>query len=143
MGVADQRDPLGLAVQAELGEQRGEHVLPHRVARACVVEPDGPLPALRLQFGEEVQVLGVQHFPRPAHREARAAGEVLQGQLPEHREVVVAGEAHRDVRAGELHAGVRLSAVADEVAEAPHLGGVARGDVLEHRLEGVAVAVDV
>ena len=56
---------------------------------------------------------------------------------------MVAGQAHRGVLARELHAGVGVGAVADEVAEAPQLGGVARGDRVEHRLEGVPVAVDV
>ena len=61
----------------------------------------------------------------------------------DHRQVVVAGQADRAVVAASSHAGVGLGAVADEVAEAPQLVGVGGLDVGEHRLEGVAVAVDV
>jgi len=58
-------------------------------------------------------------------------------------EVVVAGQADRAVALGELDAGVRLGAVADQVAEAPdlvHARLVGRG---QHGAEGRAVAVDV
>ena len=58
-------------------------------------------------------------------------------------EVVVAGQANRGVPPGELAAGIGLGSVADEVAEAPDLLRIRSGDVGEHRLESVAVAVDV
>ena len=57
--------------------------------------------------------------------------------------VVVAGQADRRVAARQLDAGVGLGAVADEIAEAPHLLGAGELGVGEHRLEGVPVAVDV
>ena len=56
---------------------------------------------------------------------------------------MVAGEANRGVAARQLDAGVGFGAVADEVAEAPHLVGAGALGVGEHRLEGVPVAVDV
>ena len=133
----------GWRVQAQLGEQRREHVLPHGIARAGVVEADRALLSLRAQAGEEGEVLGRDHLPRPLRREARAAGELVERDLAGDGEVVVAGQAHRGVLARELHAGVGLGAVADEVAEAPQLGGVAGGDRLERRLEGVPVGMDV
>jgi len=43
----------------------------------------------------------------------------------------------------ELHAGIRLRAVADEVAEAPKLCSIAGSDRVECRLEGVSVGVYV
>ena len=56
---------------------------------------------------------------------------------------MVAGEAHGGVLLRELDARVGLGAVADEVAEAPQLRRVARGDGVERRLEGVPVGVYV
>src|SRR5208337_1074627 len=79
--------------EAELGQQRGEHVLPHRVARAGMVEPDRTLLPLWLEALQEREVLGSDHLPRPLGREARPAGEVSEGDLPGDREVVVAGQA--------------------------------------------------
>src|SRR6267154_627178 len=67
----------------------------------------------------------------------------MERDLTGHGHVVIAGEAHRGVLAGELHASIGLGAVADEIAEAPELGGVARSDRLKGRLEGVPICVDV
>ena len=143
MRVADQRDALGLAVEAQLGEQRAEHVLPDRIARAGVVEADRVLLAGRLQRGEELHVRVADRLARPARRDRGAGRELLEADRAGHAHVVVAGEADRRVAARQLDAGVGLGAVADEVAEAPHLVGAGGLGVGEHRLEGVAVAVDV
>ena len=73
----------------------------------------------------------------------RAAREFIQGEHADHGQVVVAGEAERAVGLGQGDAGVGLRAVADEIAEAPHLVRAGVLGVGKHRLEGVAVAVDV
>ncbi len=141
--VADQADAIALLVQAQLGQQRGQHVLPDGVARAGVVEAHRSLLCLRLERGEEGEVLRRDHLLRPLRGQARAQGELVQRDLAGDREVVISGQAHGGVLAGELHAGVGLGSVADEVAEAPQLGGVAGRDRFERRLEGVSVGVDV
>ena len=143
MGMADQADAVGLAIQAQLGEQRREHVLPHGIARAGVVEADRTLLALRAQLGEKGEVRGRDHLLGPLRREAGPAGELIERYLADDGQVVVTGEAYRGVLAGELHADVGVGSVADEVAQAPQLGRVAGGDRIEHRLEGLAVAVDI
>ena len=141
--VADERDALALDVEAQLGEQRAEHVLPDRVARARVVEADAGLLAGRRQRAQELEVRRADRLLRPARGERRARRELVEADLAGDAEVVVAGQADRRVPARQLDAGVRLGAVADEVAEAPHLVGARGFGVGEHRLEGVAVAVDV
>ena len=75
--------------------------------------------------------------------ERGAAREVLEREHVDDREVVVAGEADRAVRAGQRDAGVRLGAVADEVAEAPQLVRAVGLRCRDHGLEGLPVAVDV
>ena len=72
-----------------------------------------------------------------------AAREVVERDLAGDREVVVAGEAQVGVLAREVDARVGVGAVADEVAEAPDLLDRVVGDVAEHRLERLAIAVDV
>ena len=56
---------------------------------------------------------------------------------------MVAGQADGSVAPGQLDAGVGLGAVADQVAEAPHLLALGSLDRVQHRLEGMPVAVDV
>jgi STE24 endopeptidase len=56
---------------------------------------------------------------------------------------VVAREADRHALARDLDAGVGLGAVADQVAQAPDLLGARAAGVVQHRLEGVTVTVDV
>src|ERR1700704_4109147 len=41
MGVADEAHAMILLIEAELGEQRREHVLPDRIPRARAMEADG------------------------------------------------------------------------------------------------------
>ena len=64
---------------------------------------------------------GDDRLLRPLGGERRAAREVLERQDVDDGEVVVAGQAHRAVRLGQRDAGVRVGAVADEVAQAPQL----------------------
>ena len=143
VGVPDQADALALHVQAQLGEQVGEHVLPDGVARAGVEEPDRLLLALGRSVDRKPRFSG--EITSRVHCAAmRAPLENSSSEIsPGDGEVVVAGEAHRDMLAREFDAGVRLGAVADEVAQAPQLGCLAVGDGLERGLEGVPVGVDV
>ena len=115
-----------LRVEAELGEQRVEDVLPDRVARAGVVEADAAASSPRAAAPQVVEVVRRDDLPRPAGGERRAARELLERQLAGHREVVVAGEADAQCSRGQRDAGVGVGAVADEVAEAPDLVGAAR-----------------
>ncbi len=143
MRVADQRDALALGVETQLGEQRAEHVLPHGIAWAGVIQADRVLLAGRLQRGEELHVRVAERLLRPACRDRGAGRELLEADRAGHAHVVVAGQADRRMAARHLDAGVGLGAVADEVAETPHLVGADELGVGEHRLEGVPVAVDV
>ena len=120
--VADQADALGRDVEAQLGQQRAEHVLPDRVARAGVVEADAaPRPpraaATRSHSTcSSARTSCVQRAASAAPRENSSSGSVAGD-----GEVVVAGEADRGVLAGQLAAVVRVGAVADDVAQAPEL----------------------
>ena len=117
--VADGADALRLGGQAEVGEHRAEDVLPDRVARARVVEPDALGLALGRQAAQELQVLVVDDALRPVRGERRAARELLERQIARHGEVVVAGEDDRAALAGERDARVGIGPVAHEIAQAP------------------------
>ena len=110
-----------LDVEAQLGLERREHVLPDRVARAGVVEPDRLVAVARLELLQVLARLGAivswVHFAASAAPRENCSS----GSAPHHAEVVVAGEADRRVAPRELDARVGIGAVADEVAEAPHL----------------------
>ena len=101
VAVPDQADPPGQAIEAQLGEQRADDVLPDGVARAPVVERDL---AVVLELGPKrrqvVEVLGLDHVLRPVRGERRAAREVLERELAGDRHVVVAGDADRDAARG-------------------------------------------
>ena len=143
MGMADQRDPLRLDVEAELGLKGGQHVLPDRIAGTGVIQADRLLEVGGL---EAVQVLagrGGDRLLGPGRGQRRPAGELLQRQAAAHAEVVVTGQADGGVLAGQVDAGVGIGAVPDQIAEAPELAAVGIVDGIEHRLEGVTVAVDV
>jgi hypothetical protein len=56
---------------------------------------------------------------------------------------VISGQAQVAALAGQLHAAIRLRAVAHQVAEAPDLVDAGRVDVGEHGPEGREVAVHV
>src|SRR5579884_883828 len=119
--MTDQADPVALDVEAQLGVQRREHVLPDGIARARVVEADRLIEVLGLELIEVLTRLLVDRRLRPPRRKHGAARELLEGQRATDAEVVVAGETDGSMSARELNAGVRIRAVADEVAEAPHL----------------------
>src|SRR5580704_14631296 len=108
MGVSDEADAVILGVEAELGEERGEDVLPQRVTGACVVETDGRLLPLGVESFQEGEVLRGDDLLRPLGCDGRSAGELVQRDLSGDGEVMVTGEAYGGVLAGELHAGVGL-----------------------------------
>src|SRR3954454_25343674 len=141
--VADQADAVALGVEAQLGLQGAQDVLPDGVAGAGVEEPDLLLEVLGRQRAQRLEVALADRLARPARRGGRTWGELLERERAGDGQVVVAGEQHVAAAERELDAQIRLRAVADEVAEAPDLvdpGGV---DGVEDRLEGLAVAVDV
>ena len=115
----------------------GDHVLPDRVARACVEE----LGALGLRLGrealEEGAVLVQQHRPRPASGRSRVGAELVQVEPPEDAQVVVADEAERARSRMSVDHLVRARPVADEVAQAPELVRRVGVDRLEDGLERV------
>ncbi len=102
--------------------------------------PDPGSRAPALQEGER---LGGDRVTRPMGGDRGTAGELLQRDRAGDAEIVVAGQADRTMLLRQRHAGVRIGAVADEVAEAPQLLAVGLGDRIEHGLERVAVAVNV
>ena len=143
VGVADQAHPLGLGVEAQLGQQRREDVLPHGVPGAGVIEAETVVQLLGLELVEIGEVLVGQSLLGPARRQFGAAGELVERYVAAHGEVVVAGQAHIGALGGQLAARVGLAAVADDVAQAPdpvHAFVVDRG---EHGLQGRPIAVDV
>ena len=99
--------------------RRGEHVLPHRVARAGVVEADDLVDVARARARPGSRVPPAIVPPGPLRGERRAARELGQREVAAHGQVVVADQAQVAVLAGELDAGVGVGAVADEVAQAP------------------------
>ena len=143
MGVADQRQALGLGVEAQLGQQGGEDVLPYGIARRRVIEPHAAHRSRGLQRLQPVAVAGVDDLLRPARGERGAGGELAEVEVAGHRQVVVAGQADVGVLARQPAAVVGIGAVAHHVAQAPDLLRRAGPDVGKDRLEGVTVAVDV
>src|SRR4051812_46696002 len=141
--VADQADAVALGVEAQLGLQGAQDVLPDGVARAGMEEADLLLEVLGRQRAQRLEVALADRLARPARRGGRTGGELLERERAGDGQVVVAGEHDVAAAERELDAQIRLRAVADEIAQAPDLvdpGGV---DGVEGRLEGLAVAVDV
>ena len=71
VGVADQVDAVARRVEAELGEQRREHVLPDLVARARVVEADVGARAPTGAAPRGSRGCRRDHLLRPAHGDLR------------------------------------------------------------------------
>ena len=80
---------------------------------------------------------------RPAGRRGRVGREVGEVDPPDRRQVVVAEEAELAARARLRRAAIRLRAVADEVAETPHLVGTLLLEIGEDHGERVPVGMDV
>ena len=83
-------------VEAQLGQQRAEHVLPDRVARAGVVEAERAPRVGRAPGPQPPEVLGGEDLLGPAGGQRGAARELVERELAGHGQVVVAGQA--DVR---------------------------------------------
>src|SRR4051794_15098467 len=136
-------DPRLHELHALVGLPGREHVLPDRVARRGVVEPEV------VAVVHRVEVLQVRHglladvVAGPEGGHGRAAGEVGDVDAAGDDQIVVARQADRAVLAGELDAFLRLGAVADEVAQAPDLLHALALGVLEDGLEGRKVPVDI
>ena len=143
VAVPDEDELLRRRRQAGVGDARGEDVLPHRVARARVEEPDALALAPGLQRLEERTRLRLEVLGRPGVADGRVGREDLEVEAAEGGEVVVSYQAHVRPLRHEGAAAVRARAVADEVAQAPELVGRVPVDRLEHRLEGMEVPVDV
>jgi hypothetical protein len=79
--VPDERHPGVRGVQAEVGEQRRQDVLPHGIARGRVEEADRAGRALGRERPQEPELLLAEHLLRPARGEGRAARELVERQL--------------------------------------------------------------
>ncbi len=83
---------------------------------------------------------GFQLGPRP---EDGPLGLGIEAVRIEHGSLIVIAEQDDLAFHGQIDAFARIGPVADDVAEAINLGDILRCNVLEHRLEGLEVAVDV
>ena len=121
-----------------------EHVLPDRIAGRGVVERGGPGGVGGMQGAEEVE-RSPSRSSRSSTRPQRPRREekVEVSSAPEHREVVVADQARLAALRTRVDALVGARAVADHVSEAPELVDLDVLDVVEHRLEGRQIRVDV
>src|SRR5207237_6155301 len=86
---------------------------------------------------------GLEHVACPEGACDRVRGELLEVDLAEDAEVVVAGEAEGRALPHRRDARIRPGPVADEVAQAPQLVRRLAVDGLENRLERVPVSVNV
>ena len=137
MAVADEHERRDGHLESGQGRLLADHVLPDRVARARVEELGAIGLRLRLETLEEGAVLVEQHCLRPPHDRSRVRAELLQVELPEDAEVVVADEARLRPLADDVDHLVRARPVADEVTQAPELVRRVGVDRLEDGLERV------
>ena len=108
-----------------------------------MVEADRLALVAGLQLLEVLDRLVRDVLPRPGGGDRGVHRELLDVELAEHDEIVVADQAQVGGLAGERHALVGLRPVADKVAEAPELVDALRLDVGEHGLVRGQVSVDV
>ena len=120
-----------------------QHVLPHGVARARVVQADAVAAPGRLQRREPGAAVVLEHARRPASGRSGVAREVGDVDCAEHGEVVVPTERDCCTSTDEVAALVRPGAVPDDVAEAPDLVDALGVDVAQDGVECVKIAVDV
>jgi STE24 endopeptidase len=143
VAVPDEEDAcLGGGERGERSEGR-EHVLPHGVARARVVEPDVALGALGLERLEIAPGLLVEHRGRPAGARGGVVGEILEVEPTEDAQVVVSYEGDVGPFGDERAAPVRARAVTDEVAQAPDGVGRVNGNGFEHSFQRMQISVNV
>jgi len=143
VAVADEDELRRRQLERLADDGLAQHVLPDRVARTRVERLDAVPLGLRLELAQVVERLRLEHVDRPARARRGVRRERRQVDLPERGEVVVAEQTEVGVRARLGDAAVRLRAVADDVSEAPELVDALGAHVVEHRLEGVPVAVNV
>src|SRR5947209_20126755 len=115
--MADQAHPVLLDIEAQLRLQWREHVLPHWVSRACVVQADLLVQQHRLELIEVSAGLLADRLLGPSRCERCPTRELLELKLAADAEIVVAGQANRGMPARELDARVRIGPVADEIAQ--------------------------
>ena len=137
VAVPDEDDRGHGRLQRIAGGPLVDHVLPDRVAGAPVVELGALDLRLRREALEIRAVLVEQHGLRPARRDGRVRCEIVQVELAEDAEIVVADEADALPLADQRGHLVRSRPVADEVAQAPHLVRRIGVDRPEDRLERV------
>src|SRR5262249_51275363 len=109
-----------------------EYVLPDRVPRASVVELDVADRRTRLEPREEGLRFLVEDSLRPLDRAAGLRVELIDVDVAEDDEVVVADETQVDALADELAALVGPRPVADDVAQAPDRVRAFGVELLEH-----------
>ena len=114
----------GVAASAARRRPSREHVFPDRVARAAVEELDAGARAAAARATRGTRAAASSSTPRVQRgRRGRLAGEVVERDLADHDEVVVADEADVGPLADERDSTRSARPVADEVAEAPELVG--------------------
>ena len=86
-----------------------------------MIEPHAGLLAERRKRAQEVPRVLVDDLDRPAGGRPRAHREIADVDVAADDEIVVAGQAPLDDVTDECRAGVRVRAVADDVAQAPDL----------------------
>src|ERR1700691_5266370 len=104
--MPDQTYPVLLRVQAQLGLEWRQDVLPDRVPWARVVHADRFLQMCRLECLQILEGLRGDRLLGPARGQRSATRELLQRKPAAHPEVVVAGQTDRRMPAGQLHARV-------------------------------------
>jgi hypothetical protein len=95
------------------------------------------------ELREERARLLVDLVTGPERRRRGVGGEVVDAELVDHHQVVIADQAEVTRLSSQRHALIRLAAVADEVAEIPDLVDSGHADVVEHGLERGQVGVNV
>ena len=77
VAVPDEREVGRLRAQRRVGDVRGQHVLPDRVADRAVEERDALALALRRELRERLALVGREDAARPARRDAGIRGELV------------------------------------------------------------------
>ncbi len=145
MGVADQRDPLLLDVQAVFGQVHVDDVLPDRVPGGGVVETE-TFAAVACVAAQPLQRVGgsvAQLSAGPEGGFGSAGAEGRDVDLAECSQIVVADQPDRAAVGEDLEAFVRAGPVSDCVSETPDLVAADLIDPGQDRFQGGEVRVDV
>ena len=143
VAVSDQNDGRLGGLERGQRDGRGEHVFPHGVPRARVVELGAWARRGGAERGQEGRRLRFEHAAGPPGRERRVGLEEVEVELAERSQVVIPDE--RDVQPpGDMFvAAIGARPVPYEVTEEPELVERLGVDRLEHGVEGVEISVDV